>query len=248
MDSALEILIVEDDFSFALDLEMIVEELGYTVLSTVDTAEEAHNVILTTPPDAILMDIDLKGEMTGLDLAEKIKGLQIPILFITSYQEQQKYDRANKLDMIGYLVKPLNQFTIFKALDACLSSWIPKNESSSKEEIIDNNGLINGALVVKKGNVYHKVKLAEIIYMSSEQEYVKLRTSGGNFLFRESLKSLENRLADLNFFRAHHSYLINLNLISNIDSSGGQVIMCNAEKIPVSRRRKKELASVWGMA
>jgi len=247
MDSALEILIVEDDLSFALDLEMIVEELGYTVLSTVDTAEEAHRIILTTPPGAILMDIDLKGEMTGLDLGEQIQSLQIPILFITSYQEKQKYDRANKLDMIGYLVKPLNQFTILTALDACLSSWIPKKESSSEDNIKDDNGLINGALLVKKGSVYHKLKLVDIIYMSSEQEYVMLRTSGGKFLFRESLKSLENKLADFNFFRAHHSFLINLNLISKIDSSGGHVIMSNAERIPVSRRRKKELESVWRM-
>jgi len=62
---ALKILIVEDDFSFALDLQMLVEKLGYHVQAVVDSAEKARELIQRKAPDAILMDIDLKGEMTG---------------------------------------------------------------------------------------------------------------------------------------------------------------------------------------
>ena len=56
---ALKILIIEDDFSFALDLQMLVERLGYTALGIVDTGEQALQFIKRNPPDAILMDIDL---------------------------------------------------------------------------------------------------------------------------------------------------------------------------------------------
>ena len=102
----LEVLIVEDDFSFSLDLRMLVERLGYKCAGTVDNAEHALEIINRKTPGAILMDIDLKGQMSGIELAEKIKKKNIPVLFITSYQDEATYERAKKLEMVGFLVKP----------------------------------------------------------------------------------------------------------------------------------------------
>lgn len=67
---SLNVLIVEDDLSFSIELGMLVEEIGYQVAGRVDNAEEAQALIEQKVPDFILLDIDLKGKMTGLELGE----------------------------------------------------------------------------------------------------------------------------------------------------------------------------------
>ena len=97
---ALQILIVEDDFSFALDLQMLIEELGYQCFGIVDSAEKAYELINKRPPDAILMDIDLKGQMSGIDLAERIQNKNITVLFVTSHKDEKTYLRAKSLNSL----------------------------------------------------------------------------------------------------------------------------------------------------
>jgi len=111
-NSLLNILIVEDNFSFATELRMLIRNLGYNCAGVIETGEKALLEIQKNTPDAIIMDITLSGELSGLDVAEKIKNEKIPILIITSFNDEMTYLRASKLDMIGFLVKPLNEYTL----------------------------------------------------------------------------------------------------------------------------------------
>ena len=88
------VLIVEDDFSFGLELVMLVEEIGYQVLGLKENSDDALVLIQQDTPDVILMDIDIKGSMNGLELATAIKHLRIPVIFITSIQRIDYYEQA----------------------------------------------------------------------------------------------------------------------------------------------------------
>ena len=235
---ALRILIVEDDFSFALDLQMLVEELGYQVVAIVEDAGKALELIHRKSPDVILMDIELKGDMTGLELAERIQKKQIPTLFITSYDDGTTYDRAKKLKMIGFLVKPLNDITLLTAIDACLRD-IPRSSNDRKLN------LLNNSLLIKKGKLYHKVNLEEIYSISSDKEYATIYTADDKFVMRESLKNLLELLEEYAFFRSHQSHIINLDYLKSIDIEDSVAIMTNGQQVPISRRNRKLIEERW---
>ena len=116
----LDVLIVEDNLSFALELEMLIQEIGYNIVGRVDNSDEALEIILNKQPDFILMDVDIKGNMTGIEIGDKIKHLDIPILFITSFGDDVHYQKAKQTLMVGYLVKPIDKFTLLTSIQLAM--------------------------------------------------------------------------------------------------------------------------------
>ena len=120
MQKPIKILIVEDEMSIALELEMLVDELGYQLIGIIDNGEEALLAAKEKLPDLILMDIDIKGEYNGLTVAEKIKDLPIAILFITSFETQAMLQKAKSTNFVGYLTKPIRKVSIEGAIEAAI--------------------------------------------------------------------------------------------------------------------------------
>ena len=90
----------------------------------------------------------------------------------------------------------------------------------------------------------------DIYYLSAEGNYTYVHLEKEKVLITKTLKNFEELLTDYKFFRTHRSFLVNLNHISEYDSSitiegsGGQIILTNKIHIPVSRDKKKELIEV----
>ncbi|NJK82859.1 MAG: response regulator [Saprospiraceae bacterium] len=84
-NNQLSILIVEDDLSFGLELKILLEEIGYEAQHLIDNGEEAYDFIYLHRPDLVLMDIELKGDMSGIELGQRIISFDIPIIYITSF-------------------------------------------------------------------------------------------------------------------------------------------------------------------
>ncbi|WP_051327798.1 ATP-binding protein [Desulfatirhabdium butyrativorans] len=103
------ILIVEDDGILAFQLVQILTKQGYTVPDPVATGEEAINVALSIRPDLILMDIQLAGEMDGIDAAEQIcASIDTSVLFLTGFSQTSLVERAKQIGPYGYLLKPVS--------------------------------------------------------------------------------------------------------------------------------------------
>lgn len=106
--SGAKILIVEDDAIIVFKLRFTLEELGYTVVDSADTGEGAIECALRSQPDLILMDIRLKGKMDGIEATEKIRAqMEVPVIFMTAYSDEDKIKRAKKSLPYGYLLKPV---------------------------------------------------------------------------------------------------------------------------------------------
>lgn len=120
MQHPIKILIVEDEMSTALELEMLVEELEYELIGLVDNGEEALTMVFEKSPHLIMMDISIKGKYSGLEVAEKISHLPVAILFITSYDSQEVFDRAKLTNFAGYLTKPVNKLSIQGAVEMAI--------------------------------------------------------------------------------------------------------------------------------
>lgn len=120
-DSSLNVLIVEDDLALAVDMEMMMDELGHQVIGRVDNSTDALKKIEQHQPDLILMDIKINGELNGIQIAEMIKDKNIPILYVTSENNQGSYDKAQKTNLIGYLIKPVYKYTLKTTIEAGLN-------------------------------------------------------------------------------------------------------------------------------
>ena len=109
MKNNLKILLVEDEAIAAMLMKMELRKAGYEVAHHVVSGEEAIISAKQNPPDIILMDIRLAGEIDGIDAASAIKSeSNIPVIFITGYNCQAVMERAEKIGHLGYFIKPVD--------------------------------------------------------------------------------------------------------------------------------------------
>ncbi|MAT55994.1 MAG: hypothetical protein CMN32_16085 [Saprospirales bacterium] len=240
----LDVLVVEDNLSFALELSMMLEDIGYNVIGQVDNAAEALELIFSKMPDIILMDHDIKGEMTGIELGNKIRHLDIPILYITSFGNEEHYEEAKKSNMIGYLVKPIQKYSLRSALELSMQNALLR--SSDKDEN-EEQFLLKEHVFVKKKGVYHKVPIASIAYVSSNDNYSEITTDKGQtFVVRFPLSKMEEMLPSNDFMRIHRQYIICMQKIDSVNLQDG-VLMMLGEQIPISRPNRKLLSERLNM-
>lgn len=106
--SSLKILIVEDEFFIALDVEEQARSLGHTVVGTAVTAEEAVRMAGETQPDVVLMDIRLGGATDGIAAALDIRSRYgIDSIFVTANTDPHTLRRAEAIKPLGVLEKPI---------------------------------------------------------------------------------------------------------------------------------------------
>ena len=104
------ILIVEDNIIIATDLQRRLIKLGYSVPVVVSSGEEAINKVKENNPDLVLMDINLYGEMDGIEAASKIHTFSdIPVIYLTEYTDEKTLERAKITETYAYIVKPFNR-------------------------------------------------------------------------------------------------------------------------------------------
>ncbi|MBI5058037.1 MAG: response regulator [Nitrospirae bacterium] len=104
-----KILVVEDDFFTAVVFRQLLELWGYEICEQVTSGEEAIARAEKEKPDIVLMDINLDGEIDGIEAATKIRvRFGIPIIFTTAYSDNETKEAARLADPVGYFVKPLN--------------------------------------------------------------------------------------------------------------------------------------------
>jgi two-component system, NtrC family, response regulator HydG len=111
------ILIVEDEFIVANDLRHILLKEGYRVAGIAASVEQARKMIDAKQPDWVLLDILLKGDLTGIDLGMELKEQQRPFLYISANTNQQILEAAKQTEPYGFLVKPFREKDLFVMLD-----------------------------------------------------------------------------------------------------------------------------------
>ena len=115
------ILIVEDDAILASHLEKILEQFGYQVAGMVATGNQAVKMALKERPDIVLMDVRLRGEMTGIQAADKIHDrIDIPIVYLTAYTDDFLLQQAKGTDAYAYLAKPVSDRELRASLEMAL--------------------------------------------------------------------------------------------------------------------------------
>ncbi len=115
------ILLVEDELLIAQDEKQLLEGLGYVVIGIASSGEEALRRVEEDTPDLVLMDIILKGDMDGIEVAETIRRqYDVPVVFVTAYAEGQFIERAKLTEPFGYVVKPIDPQSLSSNIEVAL--------------------------------------------------------------------------------------------------------------------------------
>ncbi len=242
MYQSVRILIVEDEFPVALDIETRLKKWGHEVLGIANNVDQALRMLIKENPQLILLDIRLKGEKTGIDLARTVAvEYGIPIIFLTAYGDRKTFEDASKTCPFAFLVKPFVDEDLRRNIELSIRHSRIK-ETLDLVDVLENlKSKINkdeSVFFVKEGTAIRKIVVDDILYVSAMDNYVKFHLKGGEIIVHDSMTNLEKKLRQFNILRIHRSFMVSLNAIDKIVDD--RVIISHHE-IPMSKSYRKDL-------
>jgi two-component system, cell cycle sensor histidine kinase and response regulator CckA len=119
--SSASVLIVEDESLVAEEIGLRIRQLGYDVCGVVDNAEDACSYVRAMQPDLALMDIQIKGSLSGIDLARRFRHeFDIPVVYLTAHADAATLKEATDTEPFGYLIKPFDKRVLAATLETAL--------------------------------------------------------------------------------------------------------------------------------
>lgn len=229
-----KVLVVEDEVIIADSICGTLEDLGYEPLEPAINYTEAIAIIEEEKPDIAILDIQLSGRKTGIDIAKKIIDcFHFPFIFLTSNSDSITLNQAKEVRPPAYLIKPFSKEELYTSIEIALSNF------SKNEEVMNNEShLIKNSIFIKHQGSFIKIHFDDILYLKSSHVYVELFLKNDkNFLVRRSLNDIHSNL-DASFIRVQRGFVINTKYITEIKSSS--VMVLNKE-IPIGKKFKEEL-------
>jgi len=194
------------------------------------------------PPQLLFLDIMLKGG-TGFDVLLCLKEHQFQVIFTTAYDEFAL--KAIRFSALDFLLKPISLKELRESVQKAVNFSVRYQTSTKINHLLHN---MAGKEKLKQISLptltgYNFVEISSIVRFEAAGSYTKVFfTNGEELMLSHNLKFFEDLLGSENFFRAHHSYLINLNLIKKyVKGSGGYVVMKDGSKVDIASRRKEDL-------
>lgn len=236
MQNRIKILIVEDQMVIAANIANQLETLGYEVAGIIPRGEEAIKTVQHEKPDLVLMDINLKGELDGIETAIKMQQESpIPIIYLTANSDEAHFDRAKATNPYAFLSKPFKKLDLQRAIE--LASVRILQESN--EPKAESNGLkLEDRIFVRQNDLMCKILIADILYLEADRNYCQVFTKDKNYLLVNTLKNMEDKLPADVFQRIHRSYIINLKQVNEFNHNN---ITVGNKILPLSKELRPEL-------
>ena len=237
--------ILIDDQEFCTDVlnDMLHQVHAETnVVAICHSGKDGLKAIKKHEPDLVILDVEMPG-MTGFEMIQEIKNPEFEVIFTTSFD---KYSiEAIRYSALDFLLKPVMPHELKAALEK-MDNRQNKNNISRQfktlfKHLHDSKRPVNHvALPSMEGLVF--VNVIDIINCESDSNYTTLfLKSGEKMVVTKTLKDIEALLEGNNFFRIHHSHLINMNHIKKyVKGNAGYVVLSNGAFVTVARNRKED--------
>ena len=234
--SRLKILIVEDDNMISESLREMIEILNHTVVGLADNAEDAIELCNQHSPQLALLDIQIGGDIDGVDLAEIInEQFDIPFIFTTAFADDVTIGRAKETSPFGYLVKPYG----IKDINAAIAVAMGVFERLKKTETLKTiSKVIDGSIFLKVDSKLIKVNIEDILYIEAKGDYTLFKTYERGYIVHSTIAKVQDRLGSYGFQKVHRSFVINLSKIVSLEESK---LLIAGNTIPISRSNKETL-------
>jgi DNA-binding LytR/AlgR family response regulator len=232
----MNILVVEDESIVAKDIQVCLKKLGYEVVGVESSGEAAIQRAEEVHPDLVMMDIMLKGEMSGIEAANRIRKSQdIPVIFLTAYTDRNTVDKAKETEPYGYIIKPFKEIDIQTAIEIAMykhgRELQVKKERDMYYSMVEKQDS-SDMMFVKANQRLVKIRYEDIYFIEALKDYVVINTLERRYTIHSTMKDIERKMPEKEFVRVHRSFIVRLDKISEIDHSN--VILENDKKtIPV---------------
>jgi len=173
------ILIVEDEFLSAQFLEQAIQDLGHSMIANVTNAKDAIAIAKKHKIDLVLMDINLIGEIDGIQCSILINHIQnVPTIYITAFADSQSIAEATTTNLYGYLIKPFSE----RDIEAALAVATVKLKNKSHQPLVETpkDSIDLG------GDYYYNIKKRRL-FLEDEENVIVLTKRMDKLLYLLSL-------------------------------------------------------------
>lgn len=218
-------IVIDDDSLTRSTLELLAQRNELLEFSgSFDSAVPALEFLVANKQDIIFLDVEMEG-MTGFELLEKL-GEDAPVVVMVT--AHAKYAAgAFDSNVADFLVKPITASRFQQAVDKAILHLDMRKRSEQ-----------GSALVIKTSEGMVKIPKEEILYIKSLADYVTIHTPGAKHTTHSTLKGILERVGREDFVRAHHSFIVRIDKISEVEIN---TLRIGTISIPISRSRRKEV-------
>lgn len=236
-------IIIENDIAFQKAFSLMLhtfEEIQ--VLEVCSDVKAGYESITRLKPDLVFLDIEL-DDGNAFDLLRKIEKIDFAIVFVTAFN-QYAID-AIKLSALDYLLKPFDKEALFEVISKFQKFQYEKDAVEVLMQNLVQRSVMHRTIGLRTMKGIDFVRIEDVICCKSDGNYTQFFIKDQpEVLVSENIKKFEDLLEGSNFFRVHHSYLVNVDhVVKYIKNEGGSVLMTNQMEIPISRRKKDDFFS-----
>lgn len=234
--SPIRCLIVDDEPPAREIIRRYIEQVPSLQLAgECGNAIEAFTLLRQQPVDLLFLDIRMP-QLNGNDFLKTLKNPP-KVIFTTAYSEYAL--EGYELDAIDYLMKPIPFDRFLKAVNKAYQQGPNKTEVSAVVEEKKNDPFV----YFRADRKMIKVMLHDIIYIESMKDYVKVFTSNGTIITKQSISSVEAMLPEKSFIRTHRSFIISLDKIKSFTS---ELIEIDKTEVPIGKLYRNGVMKVLG--
>jgi DNA-binding LytR/AlgR family response regulator len=227
-----------DDEKLALDLieDDILKVPFLQLVKKCKSGIEALDVLQTEKIDLLFLDIRMP-DITGIQFLKSLTHKPL-VIFTTAYD---KYALEGfELDVIDYLLKPYSFERFLKAVNKA-QEYLAILEKNLAHPAAGDISFSDQFIFVKSDYKLVKIEIAEIQYIESLKDYVKIVAGGKPVLTLSSMKAIEEKLSGSDFIRVHRSFMVNIRKIQYIHRS---FVMVGDKEIPIGDNYKDSFLQV----
>lgn len=216
---------------------MILEDNGYDVCGQAVSYESAIRCFDKERPDLVLLDINLQGGKTGIDIAEWINTKRkVPFIYTSSLSNTTTIERASNTAPAAYIVKPFKEAQLLASIEVALTNY-----DRNKNTQVENVALIDDAIFVKNKHRYTKIRLADISYLKKDDNYLLIHTNENRYMIRSTIGSFIDKLKYAKLVRTHKSYAVNFDYVTEVSPNH---LMLDKIEVPLSKSYSESIKSI----
>lgn len=249
----LKALIVDDEYPAREEIRYHLKKYkNINVVGEAATVSEALTLINALEYDLVFLDINFPVK-NGIDLGMEMQTMDFCpfIIYVTAYEQYAV--KAFDVNAMDYILKPIDEEKFDRAIKKVFNAFNNKNILNNDKENTNNQKINTNSfkkLSAELDGKIYLIDLDEVYYAYTDKNYVYIKRYDDKLITRYTLASLEEKLHNMNFFRTHRSYLVNLNKVKEISPyfKGTYTLIISDKEnssIPVSRRQTKELRKIF---
>lgn len=241
----IKVAIIDDSLFSITAINQILENKK-NLIEVIFTSSDANDAFIKLAKydiDILFLDIEMPL-LNGFEILEKIGQYTFQVVFTTAHENYAL--KAFKIHAFDYLIKPVESTQLEDVINrySAREKQIAENQNAENNNTAESKVIeANGRLIIDTHGKTYFINISNIMYLKAERVYSKIYYDGKSVLVSKSTNYFENILQEMNFYRTHRSYLVNLYQVKDIvkkENSSYFIRMKNEDEIMLSRQHKKD--------